>query len=175
MEYKLIPLSIGKYKNLPPKSFAKVDPEDFEDISKYNWTFCGQGYATRIFKVNGLSKHEKMHRRILKCTESEMCDHINGDRVDNRKCNLRYANKTTNGQNSSKRKTWRGRPCSSEFKGVYFLHGKWQSEIGVNKKKIRLGRFTDEIDAALVYNDAAKFYFGEFARINDIPFEKYKL
>lgn len=166
MENK-IPLSIGKMKNLPPKAFALVDKENLEDLLKFNWSLSDQGYAWRQFRKEGKIKHERMHRRILNASDGQFCDHINGNRLDNRKENIRICDKIKNGQNSLKRKSQKGKDCTSRFKGVY-LHkcGKWHAEITVLKKKRSLGLFKEEWVAAHAYNVAARFHFGEFARLN---------
>ena len=89
-------------------------------------------------------------------------DHINGDRLDNRRENLRIV---TNWQNQMNRGMTINN--SSGYKGVRLRRsGKWEAQIRVNKKAIFLGRFYDKLDAAHAYDDAAKKYFGEFARLN---------
>jgi hypothetical protein len=59
---------------------------------------------------------------------------------------------------------------SSIYKGVYWNTGcnKWLAKIGVNRKRIHLGVFACEKEAAKAYNRAAIKYFGEFARLNNI-------
>lgn len=172
MESKLIPLSCGGHAALwgskPPKAHTIIDSDDFEDISKFRWSLNDQNYALRLFRINGKLTQERMHRRILKCKDDEICDHINGNRLDNRKENLRISTKITNGQNSFKAKHKNGKPCSSKYKGVYKSFDKWSCEITVNKKKIRIGRFKEEWVAAYAYNCMARFHFGEFARVNDL-------
>ncbi len=92
-------------------------------------------------------------------------DHINGNRLDNRKCNLRLATRSQNLQNSRKRTG-----CSSRFKGVNWLgqNKRWRARIKVFGKEIALGCFISELEAAEAYNKAAKEHFGDFAKLNEI-------
>lgn len=90
-------------------------------------------------------------------------DHINGNRMDNRWENLRLA---TNQQNQANRKA----TSICGYKGVSWEKGirRWRAKIFVDGKRISLGCYGDAIDAALAYNDAAVFYFGEYAKLNEI-------
>jgi hypothetical protein len=71
-------------------------------------------------------------------------------------------------RNNRKRKSNRGKACTSRFKGVYWdaWAKKWRAGIKVNGKDRRLGRFGDEIAAAVAYDEAAKLWFGEHAWLN---------
>lgn len=77
-------------------------------------------------------------------------DHINGNVLDNRKCNLRVCTKRQNYANSSKPNT----PSYSKYKGVTWdkSRNKWFAQINVRPNKYNLGRFESEIDAAKAYN-----------------------
>lgn len=109
-----------------------------------------------------------MHRvilsRKLRHSNFELTDHKNRDKLDNCRSNLRPA---TYLQNSGNQKTGYG---SSKFKGVswYKVTEKWLSQIQFEGKTKHLGYFTDELDAAKAYNEAALKHFGEFARLNVI-------
>jgi hypothetical protein len=90
-------------------------------------------------------------------------DHINGDRLDNRICNLRVASHAEN-QRNSRRPT----ANTSGIKGVSWdkRESKWQANIRVNNKMINLGRFNNKEDAAAVYRAAALRYHGDFAKFD---------
>lgn len=142
-----------------------VDDEDYEYLNQFKWYLSYYGYAVRNTKMeNGNKKSIKMHREILKVQSNEFIDHINHNRLDNRKSNLRIATKSQNAANSKKRKS------SSKFKGVSWIQilGKWRARIRVNGKSYHLGVFNNEIDAAIAYNTSAKLFFGEFAYINKV-------
>jgi hypothetical protein len=137
-----------------------VDKEDFNNLAFYRWYTDGD-YAYR-------KQHNKklyMHRVINGTPENMDTDHINGNRLDNRKSNLRTASAEQNARNSKKRSG-----CTSKYKGVSWcrIRKKWLSHIRINKKSKRLGRFSSELDAARKYNEIALIHFGEFAKLNQI-------
>jgi hypothetical protein len=88
---------------------------------------------------------------------------LNNNPLDNRCPNLRKATQSQNQQNVNKRKN-----TSSRFVGVSFhsRFKKWTSHINHNKKRIHLGYFDKEINAARTYDNAAKKYYGKNARLN---------
>ena len=93
-----------------------------------------------------------------------LVDHENGDTLDNRRANLRLA---THYQNTCNRRKIKSK-TSSRFIGLYFekRSSRWVTAIKNHGKKIYLGRFKSEIDAAHAYDEAAKKYHGEFAHLN---------
>ena len=145
--------------------FAFVDDDDYDYLNQYNWCF-NKGYATRNVKVSGKQKTQNMHRLVTNCPDGLFVDHINHDKLDNQKSNLRVCSRSENNQNQQKRTIAK----SSRFKGVYFAKhaNKWMAYIRFNYKLKNLGYFTNEIDAAIAYNNAAIEMFGEFALINDV-------
>lgn len=100
----------------------------------------------------------------------KIIDHINNDKTDDRIENLRPANQMQNCQNRKKHNHYRGKKCSSKYKGVSWKksHKKWAAYISVNGKRLHLGLFENEALAASAYNCAAIKYFGDFANINKI-------
>ena len=148
---KQIPLTKGK--------FALVDDEDFEFLSQWKWHYIAGGYACRKPKSGMIY----MHRLLTRATESHV-DHKNGNKLDNRKENLRLC---TVSQNLANQVKTRG---TSKYKGVRFdkKHKKWISAIGFNSRPIQIGRFASEDEAAKAYNLAAVKYYGEFARLNQL-------
>ena len=95
----------------------------------------------------------------------DQIDHINNIRDDNRIVNLREA---TNAENNGNMKIREG--GTSQYKGVCWHKpcSKWSAQIVVNYKKIHLGLYHNEEEAALSYNKAALEHFGEYAKINDV-------
>ena len=95
--------------------------------------------------------------------KGEMAEHRNRNTLDNRRLNLRTANNSQNQANRSAMK------CStSGYKGVCWHKGdsKWRAQICKNRKVKYLGVYSNEIEAARAYDEAAKELFGEFALLN---------
>lgn len=149
--------------------FALVDNEDFEYLNQFAWNIRivkNTQYAKRSDKINKKATTIQMHRQIMNCQKNMMVDHINGNGLDNRKCNLRICTRSNNLMNSNKPKS----KATSKYKGVNRSKSslKWRAEIRLNTKGIYLGTFNTEKDAAIAYNNAAIKYFGEFAKLNKV-------
>lgn len=122
----------------------------------------------RDVRINGNKSRVWMHRLILEkrigyLAKNKLTDHINGKILDNRNCNLRIASSAENNRNRIKRQG-----CSSKYKGVSWddITKKWRAIIVYNYKRICLGRFISETDAAKAYDNAAKQLHGEYAYLN---------
>lgn len=160
---KQIPLTKGK--------FAIVDDDDYDRLMGIGkWRVDAYGYAVktkRYRKENGKWSNTNiiMHRLIANAKSGQFVDHINLNKLDNRKSNLRLCSRTENNRNIGLPKN-----NTSGYKGVTFfrLRGKFMAQITVNRKNIYLGYFEDPKDAAKAYNEAALKYYGEFANLNQI-------
>jgi hypothetical protein len=145
--------------------FAKVDDDDYEFLAQHKWFAKKERhvfYACRSVKDGNSYKTIRMHREILKPNNHELvCDHINGDGLDNRKSNLRLCTLSENRINSAQRKM-----NNAGAKGVVKREGenRYYAFISVNKKRIHLGTFDNLEDASTAYQIAAKQHHGEFAR-----------
>ena len=149
---------------LTQNKYAIVDANMYEHLNQYKW-YYNNGYACRaIPKGKYKQGKEFMHRMVLQASDGELCDHINQDKLDNRKHNLRKCNSS---QNMLNRYIKRG---SSGYKGVYWEKdiNKYRVRICVNNTKITVGYFKDVIIAAKAYNKAAVKHHGEFAILNQI-------
>ena len=146
-----------------------VDEDMFDFLNQWNW-YENKGksmsYVTRVFWSPFLKKrvNVSMHRLVLGLTDKNiMCDHINKNTLDNRKCNLRPA---TRSQNMSYRKAKDN--GHSKYLGVQKSRKMWKAEIVHNYKQIYLGTFKTQVEAALAYNKKALELKGEFASLNII-------
>lgn len=142
-------------------NYAIVDDEDFEFLNKFNWHKSETGYAVRCEK----RKTIRMHRLIVNCPDDMLVDHINGNRLDNRKQNLRICTFNENIRNRKKHKN-----NSSGYKGVSYHKGKkkFQCRISYNGIRINLGNYECAKEAAIAYNKKAVELYGEFALLNEI-------
>jgi hypothetical protein len=100
-----------------------------------------------------------------KLRPDERVDHINRNKLDDRPENLRLCNHSTNGINAPKPSHNR-----SGYKGVSFYKRdkNWEAYIKYKQERIHLGRFSTKIEAAAIYNQAAKTLFKQFAYLNKI-------
>ena len=113
-------------------------------------------------KVNGANQY--IHRVIMNAGPGEFVDHINNNRLDNRRANLRIVTPSQNGMN---RAHGYGK---SRYRGVAWrpIEKKWQAQIKSAGKYYYLGCFESEIDAAKAFNEAAIRIHGEFGKLNII-------
>lgn len=162
---QLIPLrgkaGLGKY--------AIVDDADSDLVAGYSWRGVISGnvlYAHTDMFIDGKWRTVRMHRFILNTTPSQLVDHKNGNGLDNQRNNLRIATRRQNRQNAKQKSD-----STTKYKGVRkAVSGfQWQATITVNGKRVALGGYRTQWDAAKAYNDAATRYFGEYAKLNDLP------
>lgn len=144
-----------------------VDTWDFHFLSDFRWDIQKAGktfYAARKEKI-GFRKYRKiyLHRVIINPPAGYEIDHINRNGLDNRRENLRIVTHSDNMKNMR-----RHSDSKSQFKGVHLFKstGKWQAQISNNGKRIHLGYFHSEIDAAKEYDRAAIKLHGRFAHTN---------
>lgn len=151
-----IPLTEGKW--------ALVDEADAPLVANRPWLFGTDGYAVSRRLVDGEWRPVKMHRLILgdALAGGLHTDHINRNRLDNRRCNLRVASRS---QNQANRETRRG----NRFKGVKRNGPSWSASVHFKGVRHYVGRIPTEVEAARVYNRLAREVHGEFARLNVIP------
>lgn len=144
---------------------AIVDAEDYEAINAHRW-YMNSGYAMRSVKVDGKWRLTQMHRAIMNAPQHLQVDHINRDRLDNRKGNLRLCAPMGNAANTPSRIG-----SSSKYKGVNLFkrskkpHG-WVAEIQHNRKRLYIGVFDTEEEAARARDKKAVELHGEFAYLN---------
>ena len=146
---------------------ALVDADDLPIIAGHLWCVDakrGRDYAIRAVGPKAKRRFVYMHRDVLRAPDGFDVDHINqGDGTDNRKLNLRIADRSMNNANQ------RPRGGTSKFKGVHFHKQtqKWHAQIRLKSYRKSLGLYSDQEDAALAYDTAAVQLFGEFAATNE--------
>ncbi|MGA2680061.1 MAG: HNH endonuclease [Sedimentisphaerales bacterium] len=158
--FRKIHLTEGKY--------ALVDPGDFYWLNSFDWFTKKNSksfYAVRMDNESAKwGKIVTMHRQIMGFPEGFVVDHRNLFGLDNRRSNLRIATRSQNNCNKIQDKIG----CTSKYRGVHWvkMDKRWRAHIQFQGKFISLGYFKNEIAAARAYDEAARKYHGEFARLN---------
>lgn len=157
-----------KYISLTKGYLTKVSTQDYTKLSKFKWRalVTKKVYAARDISVNGKSIIILMHREIKNVKKDQIIDHKDGNSLNNCRRNLRICNYHQNAANSigNKRRKF-------QYKGIGLQKGcknRWYATITCKGKKINLGSYPSQIEAAKAYNVAAIKYFGKFANINTI-------
>lgn len=137
---------------------AIVDDDDYAELSQFKWHY-NSGYAVR--GINRGRQKVLMHRYINKTPDGMETDHINGNKLDNRKENLRAVNSSQNNINKAMQKN-----NTSGTRGVFWHKAtkRWVSSIGLNGKSVHIGYFKDKAEAETAYQNAAQSLHGEYAR-----------
>lgn len=155
----LIPITQGQV--------TLVDEEDYLLVLKYKWCAwynkCTDSFYAKTTSrgMNGKKAILNLHRYLLGVTDPKiLVDHINGDTLDNRRCNLRPCNASQN----TKNKTRLLKLNTSGYRGVCWSKEKqkWKAYIHVDGKHKHLLYSSSPIEAAKTFDNAAKEYYGEF-------------
>lgn len=135
-------------------AYAVIDAEDYDRVmppsknyGERRWYLDSYGYAYSTMTGHPAATtggNIKLHRLIMNVSagDGSLIDHINGNKLDNRKANLRLADKTINSLNTPKRPG-----CSSKYKGVTRFRNKWLAQATVSKKRVYLGVYETETEA----------------------------
>ncbi|UUV25924.1 MULTISPECIES: HNH endonuclease [Lysinibacillus] len=152
-----------------------VSNEDFNLINdKYTCKIYKDGYVycTPIDKSLKLP-YDNLHRILMNPSREKgvHIDHINGDKLDNRRENLRICSHQENMRNKKPHRMYKNKPTTSKYKGVVWdkVRKLWIVKITDGEKYSNKGGYTNEIAAANCYNYYAEKMFGEFSQLNDCP------
>lgn len=137
----------------------------------------GKWYANMRWRdrISKKTVAKSVARMIMNAPVEMQVDHINHDTLDNRRCNLRLCTKSENARNSSKQ-----RQSKAKYKGVFYhAHGnnvkRWRAYTRVMGKRIWLGYYATQDEAAAAYNAYAIKTFGAFANPNVIVHDEVKV
>lgn len=140
----------------------EVDEDLLRLLQLFNWYKTKNGY---------ISGNILLHRLVLEAPRHLVVDHINRNKLDNRKSNLRLATQSQNQMNIAKRGRTKTEKPQSKYKGVSrstYNPAKWTATIKINKKNTYLGTFKTEEEAACAYNQAALQEYSQYALLNSI-------
>lgn len=151
------------------RDFLIVDDEDGHLVANTCWHEDAQGYVRRSVKIPGTRRniHYTLHRTVLGLSpgDGKIVDHINRNKKDCRKANLRVVLAQQNAINISKKSN-----NTSGFRGVSrhnsYPSKPWKATLQCRGKLYYLGCFTTKEEAAKAYDQKAKELFGEFAVLN---------
>lgn len=136
------------------------DLEDLPIIQNHIWYRDKDGYLVSCYHFDGQQRFVRFHRIVMHTLPGQFVDHINKNRADNRKQNLRCCNRAENARN-------RGVYASntSGVTGVFYdkERDKWVASITYNNKRLLLGRFTLKKDAVEARLAKESELFKEFA------------
>ena len=143
------------YTDITNEKFI-FDLEDYHKIKDYCWRKSTNGYIVEHHSQNGQHIFNYMHRLITNAPKGMMVDHINHNKSDNRKSNLRVCTHAQNSRNM--------RPHKNRVSGVYWCESrkKYVAQITYKCKTKTLGYFTTENEAIQTRKQAQDKYFGEF-------------
>ena len=141
---------------------AIVDDDSYDELSQYNWYLVGSGsgyasgYKRGDKQIKGKQKQIQMHRLITNAPSGMQVSHLNGNRLDNRKCNLKVCSVAQNAVNRSAFKT-----NKTGFKGVH------QAKDGRYVAQISIGTFESAEEAAAMYKKTHVFLHGVHSNFNE--------
>lgn len=154
-----------KQIKLTKNKYALVDDEDYDFLNQWKWHYHSMGYASRRKWIKGQNRQESilMHRFLMNTPVGMDTDHINRNKLDNRRSNLQICTKGLNHQRAKLQSN-----NTTGYKGIvwYKPTNRWRVAIKFNKKGIHLGYFKELTEAISAYNNKALELFGSMAVLN---------
>ncbi|KKK80086.1 hypothetical protein LCGC14_2827010 [marine sediment metagenome] len=144
---------MDSYNFLISGKLVSINSEDFDRINEHRWWYDkSNGYVHT--RING--KKVYMHRFIIGNNTKQRTDHINRNKLDNRKENLRIVSTSLNNYN---------RETTAKYRGLYFdkYGSRWRACLSVKNKTLKLGSFKKIKDAMKAYNKKAFEIYGDDA------------
>ena len=155
--------SVGLSGQKGRTSVAFVDEEDWPKVQSDRWFLSAQGYAVaNMTRSDGTRYQTSMHRLLMPCPDGMEIDHVDGDRLNNCRANLRVVNRSQNNANHIRRND-----CGAPYKGVrHRANGRYSARLRYQTTEHYLGTFDTAEAAAVAYDQAAVKLFGLHARPN---------
>jgi hypothetical protein len=134
-----------------------IDDNQYYNATKYRWS-VSHGYVSGIIGANNI----RLHRFLMNANvDDPLINHKNRNRLDNRLENLEFSTCSINNHNRTKKNN-----ATSKYYGVYKSNQKYQAMIAKDNKQYHIGRYHNEIDAAIAYNVKATELYGKNALLN---------
>lgn len=164
MEFEIVTIKI-KHRQVR-KAIHKVivDDEDAAMVNSHTWGMVGE-YVAWTQKVGKTSIKRYLYRMLMNPSKDLTVDHINHNKLDNRRSNLRVC---TLKENNKNRKVQNLENCTSKYKGVWWNKKRniWTVQISINNKTTYVGVSKNEEEAAKLYDNAVRKHYGKFAATN---------
>ena len=141
------------------KGIALVDDEDYDAVAQHSW--CNNGYGYAIAQIRG--KSVRMHRWLLGAGDGQEIDHVNRNKSDNRRSNLRFCTHAENMMNRAEVETGIPSNSTTGLKGVSWResHGKYSATLWDNGKAVHIGYFSTAEQASRTYKRVSRILKGE--------------
>lgn len=153
------------HRRVGPSLWVSYDDRHMDVVARYRWhahvSVAGLTYARTNVRISDGKRGSLLMHTLI--TGWDFVDHVDHNGLNNLDSNLRPSNRRFNAANMRMRSDG-----SSQYKGVRWHQRDkiWEANIKSLDRQIYLGRFTDEVDAALAYDEAARGLFGEHACLN---------
>lgn len=156
-------MGIGRSVLISKDIFTLVDDDIFDWLNQWRWHITNGYIIRKQYGKRGENKKPEniyIHRLIMGTPNGYVTDHINGNKLDNQRDNLRIGTQSQNMMNRGKQKN-----NTSGYKGVHWnkQHQKWQAVVKFDGKQKHLGYFDNAFLASLAYIKGAKELYGEFS------------
>jgi hypothetical protein len=146
---------------------AIVDDEDFEIVSQWHWSAtkcCDKVYARRTQRYGNKKVQVYLHRYLMNihlCDKTVFCDHKDRDTMNNQKSNLRVCTAAENQRNKTKK-----RNGMHKYMGVSANHKRFSASLSLNGKRVYIGTYDTQEEAAIAYNKKKIEVHGDFVNLN---------
>lgn len=145
-----------------PNAVMKILPGDFEDLNRAGINCIWADRRNDGLYARAWYKGRKVYIHRLLVPTKKNVGHVNGNKLDNLRRNLRKVNETQSSRNAKIQKN-----NTSGYRGVSRCGNRWRARIDVNGHRHHLGMFDTAGEAAIARRRAARRYYGEYANYKE--------